>query len=427
VYFLDKYLSKKEIFYLFFLLWPVVFFFSSGILNFYVISLIIFYFFFLNKNKIVLFKKYKILFLFFFFLIFLSFINNYKEIDNIESFYSITLLRFFFVYLFFRVFFTQIKSNFIYSFFKIFFFTSVLLSFDIFFQHILGYDLLGFKSYDGRYNGFFEHEAVGGSYIYKFLIFSIPAIFLLKFLNKYNLKIVTLVICISGILFSLDRSPFVYSITLLLLFFFFLKGKRIFFFLTIALVFFIFIVSFKNYSLLQIRYSYEFKAFEKVIASEIIKLQQLKNADINAVNSDQEKKLILNGYVNIYYSSYVLIKNKLFLGYGHKKYLLNCLKLDESKFKNITKVCSNHPHNIFIEIFLAGGLVSILLFLVFIFKVLRKLQKNLTYNKVNIIFFIFLLIEFFPLKNSGSIFSTFNGYIFFSTLGIILGLTTKKV
>jgi len=123
----------------------------------------------------------------------------------------------------------------------------------------------------------------------------------------------------------------------------------------------------------------------------------------------------------------VLIKNKLFLGYGHKKYLLNCLKLDESKFKNITKVCSNHPHNIFIEIFLAGGLVSILLFLVFIFKVLRKLQKNLTYNKVNIIFFIFLLIEFFPLKNSGSIFSTFNGYIFFSTLGIILGLTTKKV
>jgi hypothetical protein len=47
--------------------------------------------------------------------------------------------------------------------------SSLLLSFDIFLQHLIGHDIFSFKPFEGRYNGFFEHEAIAGSYIQKHL------------------------------------------------------------------------------------------------------------------------------------------------------------------------------------------------------------------------------------------------------------------
>jgi len=426
---INKNLDKKQVIEISFLSLPLILFFSSGLINFYVIYIIFFSFFFFKIKIKSLQAEDKLLLLFFVSIIISSLINKYDKLNVIDTYYSITLLRFFFLYLFFRILFLKISSYLVCIFFCFCLFLSFFLSIDIFIQHILGYDLLGFESFNERYNGFFEHEAVAGSYIFKFLIFSICAIFLLKFLNKYYLNIIILAICISGILYSFDRSPYILSLVLLLCFFFFIKERRNFFLPTIIIICIIFFLSFQNYLPLKKRYQVLISQlttnFEKTLIEKKININNRENPVTSKINIDQ-KKILFEDYGNIFYSSYLVIKKKLIIGHGHKNYLINCLKLDDQEFTRLTKTCSNHPHNIYLEILISGGVISAFFFLFFLIKIFNKLVKNLFVKKINFLFLIFLTVEFFPLKSSGSILSTFNGTIFFSSLGIIIGLISRK-
>jgi len=295
--------------------------------------------------------------------------------------------------------------------------------------------LLGIRSLHERYSGFFGHEAIAGSYIYKFLIFSIISIFFTNFLKNYYVKILALCICVAGILFSLDRSPFFYGLFLLFILSFFIKNKRLFFSQALILIFLIFTFSFENYSPLQKRYESLFDKF--ILSSQNLNkslIENKKNKDLllDKVNNKEENIKIFSfqnsnlfeHYGNLYYSSYIVLKDKYFIGHGHKSFLVKCL--EKKKFEYPGLFCSNHPHNIYFEIISSGGLVSLFIFFLFIFIIFKKLIKNIFLNNINIYFIIFLIIEFFPLKNSGSILSTFNGYLFFSTLGVISGLVLRK-
>ena len=79
------------------------------------------------------------------------------------------------------------------------------------------------------------------------------------------------------------------------------------------------------------------------------------------------------------------------------------------------RLCSNHPHNYYLEILTDTGIVGILsaiiiglLFIIFILKNFKSLNAN---NLQNLILFaatISFILEAFPLKSTGSIFSTNN-------------------
>ena len=106
---------------------------------------------------------------------------------------------------------------------------SVFLSIDIFLQHLNGLGIFNNAPFDGRYNGFFEHEAIAGGYIQKFSLISILFLYILKknFFNKFFVIIFFINILGLGILLSLDRMPyliFFFSIFILLII---LKNYRI--------------------------------------------------------------------------------------------------------------------------------------------------------------------------------------------------------
>ena len=92
--------------------------------------------------------------------------------------------------------------------------------------------------------------------------------------------------------------------------------------------------------------------------------------------------------------------------------------------------CPNHPHNYHVQILAELGLVGYLLFLflfLYIFVKGLKLQKyNSIEKKLIKEFLIILFIELFPIKTTGSFFTTSNSTFIFLFLAIIAGIVHKK-
>ena len=119
-----------------------------------------------------------------------------------------------------------------------------------------------------------------------------------------------------------------------------------------------------------------------------------------------------HGHVKLYYTAVDLWeKNKIF-GNGIKSFRVGCRKLEAH---TMNRLCSTHPHNYYIEILAETGAAGLfivvaigLLFFIFIFKNFKFFHDN---NKVNFILLaatISLLVEAFPIKSTGSIFTTSN-------------------
>ena len=89
-----------------------------------------------------------------------------------------------------------------------------------------------------------------------------------------------------------------------------------------------------------------------------------------------------------------------------------------------------HPHNYYLEILTETGLLGFIIISISFLNVLyisfyKKYFQNTSLNKNNMITpFIFLfLIEIFPLKSTGSFFTTGVSSYLFLILGILIGLS----
>jgi len=101
--------------------------------------------------------------------------------------------------------------------------------------------------------------------------------------------------------------------------------------------------------------------------------------------------------------------------------------------KDTKLVCNMHPHNYYLEILTETGLLG---FLILVFSFLSLLYHSLVkkyffkpkiYFDNKIISFIFLfLVEIFPLKSTGSFFTTGNSTYLFLIMGILVGLLPKN-
>jgi O-antigen ligase len=116
-------------------------------------------------------------------------------------------------------------------------------------------------------------------------------------------------------------------------------------------------------------------------------------------------------------------KNKV-LGSGLKSFRLNCT------YEN-NQTCNTHPHNYFIELLVDTGLMgSIIIYLVFIigfknFLIFYLNQKNINLRLTSVVFFLTIFFEFFPLRSSGSFFTTNNATFIFLILPFFLNI--KKI
>lgn len=416
---------------------PIILFFSSAFLNLYVILFIFFSLIAIYKLKL----KFNLSLIDYLILIFflLNLIATIKNISTLgfESFIKAILsFRFFLLILIIRNLLSSQIVN-IKSLSIISLISSILLSLDIFLQHLTGYDIFGFQPFDGRFNGFFEHEAIAGSYLQKFLILSLLIILLsnLKIIIKAILITFTLNIIGLGTLLSLDRMPFFILIFALILIFIFLKNFRIIFMINLIIIISLFYYFIKNSENIRNRYEYLNKDinFYKILSLPIIKKNFNTSYQYQESPEFLSKKPLLYGdYTKLFRAAYHVSLQNNFIGSGHKSFFFECLKL---KIENIS--CNNHPHNMYMEILVNTGIlgistfiITLLLILNNIIKLLFKNYRNTKQNIILILFFVFIISEFLPLRSFGSILTTYNGTVFWFFFGIITyinNLYTKNV
>ena len=414
----------------------------------------------------------KLIFLFFLVIFFstsLSFIKSlyiegYDYTNLIRLIKSITFFRYFLMLL---IIYKLGELNILD--FKYFFISAALVTivvgFDVIYQYIFGFNTIGLKSYGAHNSGFFGKEWIAGGFIQNFSFFTILSIFfLLK--NKKNLQFILTLITICflglGIVYSGNRSPFIlFFLGLLLLFLFNNKLRKI---ISVSIVCFLLLFKFVVLSDPIFKDTYK-SAYQNImgIFSSLHKFN-LDTSAGNQIKSDLKTTVEKEEYLFPLYPQYkgffrtfdprarLLLtaidtwkENKLF-GNGIKSFRIDCFKLvgsaiypeagynlypDVKLFKR-NRLCSNHPHNYYFEILTETGIVGLfiiitiaILFFVFIFKNFKVLKREKIENFILLAAIISLLLEVFPFKPTGSIFTTNDATYIILLTSIILSYYKK--
>ena len=95
--------------------------------------------------------------------------------------------------------------------------------------------------------------------------------------------------------------------------------------------------------------------------------------------------------------------------------------------------CNSHPHNYYIDIAaslgLLGLILTILIFSIVIIKSITIIYSREKTSKIRdtlIPFFIIFFVEVFPIKTTGSFFTTTTGNFLFIIIAIVVGLIEMK-
>lgn len=272
-----------------------------------------------------------------------------------------------------------------------------------------------------RFSGVFNDELVGGAYIAQLglLFIFISKIKLFEHGSRFfKFKNLFLLLFFTAIIISGERNAliiFLLSISFLLIFQKkFLKLLLIFLFVGSS----IFLISIFS-SEVKNRY------FDKFLNLKTIPISNYFNVVINSPW----------GYH--YQAATELFLKKPVLGNGYKSYRRVCINTEiEKKIytdadeKPPYSACSTHPHNYLFEMLSENGLIGGFFYLGIIFILLNQLYKNmdkkLDVNKKVLVGLCSLILAIlFPLKPSGSFFSTFNAAILFYILGYYIDFVNK--
>lgn len=416
-----KVFSTKNLLNIFFCFLPVSFIAGNLVINLNLLLIIILSSIFYGKNIISskFFLIDRLIIFFFLFTFIVGLFNSLNVYDAGTNFKDNLILKksiFFFKYLFFYFCIKTLVEKDILN-FKFFFLSCgvcvIFVSLDLVYQLIFNKDIFGFERIDHKLSGPFGEEQIAGGYLQKFSFFVFFLFFILdRKLEKKTLSaiLVGLFIIISfSVLISGNRMPIV--MYLLSWFFLFLLEKDIrkyfIIFLILTLIFVIFIF----WNVEQVKMN--ILNFYSMLSQIFNFLPQLFGAN--------ETLNFPNTYIKELYSGYATWKTNIIFGGGIESFHINCSKILNS--------CSSHPHNYYLEILSETGLVGLvsvcLIFLyIFYISIVKKFILNTHFQNNYLIspFAIMFLIEIFPIKTSGSFFTTGNATYLFFIMAVIVGL-----
>ena len=375
-----------------------------------------------NKDNPIL-KNFfvKFIFIFFSFILFNSFLNFYSIEIIIKS-----LGNFRYILLTCAVYFTlsNISKKYYSIFVKLNFILIILISLDIIFQYIFNQNIIGFfpgmcaKNYENctRFSGIFGSELIAGAFLTQV---GLLILFLLinenldtKYGNK-NIKSIYLIFLFFIILLTGERNALL--IFLICLFF-------NYFFQRLILPFIILITIFTTLLVLASQYSTSIKTRYVNLFDGLSLKKELSI----------KKKIIDTPWSFHYQAAYELFLDKPVFGHGLKSFRVKCKEtkidkktIDEWEKYRSFRACATHPHSYVMEFLSEHGIVGFMLYiflLIIIFNELFKLRKySLNKNVITAIGIGSLLLSvLFPLKPSGSFFTTFNASILFYILGFFI-------
>ena len=288
----------------------------------------------------------------------------------------------------------------------------LLVSFDVIYQYFFLKNIFGLPIRGARPSGVFGKELIVGAFV---AYISVPIIFYyFKKFNNINLKEKILYSLIYLFLFTTvaltgERLSFLIFFVSSIIIFIFNTSLKKFFLLSMSLIVFLIIIYFNSSS-----FNSRVKDFNNILAN-----------------------FYASSYGRLWESGYLLFdKNKIF-GVGLKNYRVDCDNQIDPRPESIPQFCSSHPHNFFLEILSETGLVGFSIFFIFFFYLIFYLKNRIRYLKSDLNFkkyssllygnILILLIYVWPLKTSGSFFTTWNGSFFWLNLGIALLITKGKI
>ena len=396
-------LKEDRFTFLLILLFPIFLITGNLLINFFFISISILSLY--NLNKKIKFFKSAIFFLLIFFLIYLG-LNLFFSVNILNSYPRV--IKFFLIILFINEFYNFNYKREIY-FEKIMKFWTVIyfvVTIDIIFELIFGFNTLGFKAYlEGRVASFFGDELVVGTF-YHFFSLIVLSYFMM---NKHsNILIILLIILIISISFMIgERANFI----------------KLFFSISL----FSFLILKINFAKKIIMIGLTLLILGTILNSnESLKERYYKQISI-IYSFDGFKKYYKESSYGAHQSTaYEIFKDNILFGVGLKNFREESKKsIYENPDYKLTKGRqTTHPHQIHLELLSEIGLVGYVIFLTLIFfsiivSIKNYLVQQNIYQLSCIIYIISCLI---PLIPSGSIFSTFFGGIFWFSFGLMVSL-----
>lgn len=299
---------------------------------------------------------------------------------------------------------------------------SLFVALDIFFQLIFGRDIFGYEIINTRkLSGPFGDELIAGGYLLRFSIFSLflMPLFYNNISNKLLNFIIPILICIfiSGVILSGNRMPLIMYIFTLFLIIIFQRQTRRYIILFLATALIVFSLAYK---------------FNLKVKNNFNNFYYQINKMITLISEKDFKNEKAPDHLKEFASFYNTWKMNKFIGGGIKNFWYYCAVEQTLRKKSLT-VCNTHPHNYYLEIVTETGLFGLIIFLIIIFQVLlitfyKKYLTNSSLKNNNFIVpFIFLFIcEIFPLKSTGSIFTTNNSTYLFFLISILIGIANRE-
>ena len=383
------------------LLFPIFLITGNFLVNFFYISISILSI--LNFNKKDVFFRSNIFYLLIFFLIYLS-INLLFSINFSNSYPRV--IKFLLIILFIKeiFFFNDKKEIYFEKIIKFWTILYIIVTIDIIFELIFGFNTLGFRSYlDGRIASFFGDELVVGTFYHFFSLIILS--YFVK--NKYpNLLVISLIIAIISISFMIgERANFIKLFFSILLFSFLIleinfikKAGLVCLTLLIISIIFYSNDSLKKRYYNQISIIYSIDGFKKYFKESQYGAHQI--------------------------TAYEIFKNNVLFGVGLKNFREESKKsiYENPDYYKTNQRQSTHPHQIHLEILSELGLLGYILFLILIFYSIIFSAKNyfIERNPYQISALIYILSCLIPLMPSGSLFSTFFGGIFWFSFGLMI-------
>ena len=425
--------SKKNLFNFLMILFPFSFIAGNMLININLILLTLIGLFFFSKDlikiKFILLDK---LFISFFFLILLTgLINDYEffiqGLDDWMGFFpttvrSILFLKYLLFYLIIRILISKQIIN-----FKLFFtscaMAALFVSFDIFIQFIFDVDIFGYEAKGRHYSGPFGDEKIAGGFIQRFFIFAlfILPIFYNKFKNSKLIIPMLIIIFFFAILLSGNRMPLLLFLFSLIITSIIMREFRKYLIALILLI------------ILSVSIIINLKFEGNKIGSNIYTFnKQISDMYSFIVLDSKNISESKSQYLKEFYSSYGTWELNKFIGGGLKNFRYYCHVRDKKHYIS-GFTCNMHPHNYYLEILTETGVIGGIIILMILFNILYLINSKkiifsskLQYNYFVIPFIILLITEFFPIRSSGSFFTTNNATYIFLITAIFVGIIRKK-
>ena len=425
--------NKDIILNILFSLIPLSFLIGNFVINLNVLFIIVFAFLIYNKKifGIKLLLVDKVIISLFIFTFITGIINNTLLTPNVGSgdytilIKTISYIRYLLLYFILRFLIEENKINFKWFFISSFIF-SLFVSLDIFYQFVFAKDIFGFQTYTGKLSGPFGEEVIAGGYLQRFSIFGFFIFpFFFKIKKTYlSLILVTLfLIYTASIILSGNRIPAVLYLMTLFLILLFEKRTRKYF------PIFLILTSFVFYPLYVTNHNIKSNFGNLVnVSSRIVKVFIADNFSKTSKVYARDMPAQYREF-KTFYGTWLMNK---YIGGGIRSFRYNCPQRKIIK-DNERATCNTHPHNYYLEILTDLGLIGLILsftiFIIIIYNSLIKkyfLKSDLSSNELIIPFIFIFIPEIFPLRTSGSFFTTASATYIFLLISIIAALSSKK-